>query len=100
MGEKTTFAGLWIQHTPTHAVKAAFTENGNVALEGYEKSDGLADELAAVTAQVSLEDLLTAQEDAKNSVARTAVSAEYSVIVQDNVVEVLTLDSDDLIDDN
>ena len=87
---------MWIQHTPTHAVKAAFTENGDAALERYEKSDGLADELEAVTAQVSLEALLTAQEDAKNSVARTAVSAEYAVIVQDNVVDVLTLDADAL----
>ena len=91
-GEGTTFGGLWIEHSPEYAVKVAFTGDGESTLEGYDISSGLAGVIDVVEVDTSLEALLTAQSSAKSAVADTGVAAEYGVMVQENAVDMLTLD--------
>lgn len=91
-GEASTFGGLWIVHTPQYAVKVAFTEDGETALEGYNISEALAGVIDVMAVDTTLEALLTAQSDAAAAVASTGVDAESGVMVQENVVDVFTLD--------
>ncbi len=91
-GEGGTFGGLWVEHTPQYAVKVAFTENGDTTLNGYEMSSALAGVIDVVEVDATLEALLGVQAGSESAVAGTGVEAEYGVIVQENVVDVLTVD--------
>ncbi len=91
-GEGATFGGLWVEHTPQYAVKVAFTENGDSTLNGYQVSSALAGVIDVVAVDTSLERLIAVQDGSASAVAGTGVAAEYGVIVQDNAVDVFTLD--------
>ena len=95
-GEAATFGGLWIVHTPQYAVKVAFTGDGEATLEGYVVSSALADVIDVVSVDTTLAALLAAQSGAKSAVTDTGVGAEYGVMVQENAVDVLTLDKEAL----
>ena len=91
-GKASTFGGLWIVHTPQYAVKVAFTEDGETALEGYDMSAALDDVIDVVEVDTTLAALVSAQSGAAAAVASTGIAAESAVILRDNVVDVFTLD--------
>jgi len=93
--EEETFGGLWTEHSPDYRVVAAFTASGSETLERYQKSAGLAEAIQVKSVDTSLSSLLATQVAADLSSGKTSVSTESAVIVNDNVVEVYTLDEEE-----
>lgn len=98
-GEPATFGGIWIEHTPTFKVRAAFTENGAETLGAYEQSADLQAVLETVVAGSSLVDLGSARDLAQAAVSRTGNRADFALNVPGNVVHIYTLDADGLKED-
>lgn len=93
-----TFGGLWIQHTHTFKIKAAFTSSGTESLSRYEKSKDLSQALEVVSVDTTYQALLEAQELANTAVERTEVAADAGINLVGNVVEIYVLDAQELRD--
>ncbi|MBN2002440.1 MAG: hypothetical protein JXA21_03710 [Anaerolineae bacterium] len=85
--EQSTFAGLWIQHSPQYRVIVYFTHNGKETIEPYIK-DGALDSIVEVrTANTTLKDLENIQDDTLRAVREFGIPVESGINVFENRVE-------------
>ena len=93
--ERATFGGIWIQHEPSYLVVAQFTPKGGRNLQDYLRSEARA-ELAPVidqrTVRHSLRRLHQIQVAANRAVRRQGVAADTQINLQENRVELYTVE--------
>lgn len=92
--ESATFAGLWLEHTPTFKVIVQFTGAAKPNIATYTQNKELAAIVEIRTAKVSLVDLEKAQAKAFSSFSGTGIRIEAGINVQKNHVELYTLAQD------
>ncbi len=89
--ESGTFAGLWIQHEPTHRIIARFTRDGEATVRPYITGgplDGLVD---VRTADATLNDLKAAQNGAMTKARGVSVPVESEIDVIGNRVKLFVV---------
>ena len=86
--ERDTFAGLWIEHEPEYRVITAFTRDGEQTIRPYAEGGPLEDVVEVREASATLAELQEAQERAGDLVRDLGIQADFSIVVQQNRVEV------------
>ncbi len=95
--EAQTFAGLWIEHTPTFRVVVRFTRQPGQTMGRYLVAyPALADLVETRTARVSLADLQKAQDEALTSLRNAGIPLESGINVFDNRVELYVAEANRL----
>lgn len=95
--EAKTFAGLWIEHTPTFRVIVRFTRQPGQTIKHYLAAyPALADLVETRTASVSLVELQKAQEEALISFRNAGIPFESGINVFDNHVELYVAEANRL----
>ncbi len=90
--ESGTFAGLWIQHEPTHRIIARFTRDGEATVRPYVTGGPLEGLVDVRTADATLNDLKTAQSSAMTKANRVAFPTESEIDVIGNRVKLFVVD--------
>ena len=90
--ESGTFAGLWIQHEPTHRIIARFTRDGEATIRPYVTGGPLAGLVDVRTADATLIDLKTAQSSAMTKASGVGVPVESEIDVIGNRVKLFVVD--------
>ncbi len=85
--EAATFAGLWLEHTPTCKVVVQFTDATKRDISPYLQNTDLSASVEVRTANVSLTDLEKAQAAALSAIASTGIPVESGINVRENWVE-------------
>ncbi len=85
--EAATFAGLWLEHTPTFKVVVQFTDATKRDISPYLQNTDLSASVEVRTANVSLTDLEKAQAAALSAITSTGIPVESGINVRENWVE-------------
>ena len=90
--ESDTFAGLWIQHEPTHRIIARFTREGEATIRPYVTGGPLAGLVDVRTADATLNELKAAQNSAMTKSRDVSVPVESEIDVIGNRVKLFVVD--------
>ncbi len=82
--EVRTFAGLWIQQTPSYRVVVAFTHDGQQTMRRYVAGTALESVIDVRTAAVTLAELKAEQARAQGLTARLGLDRNSAIMVQAN----------------
>jgi len=85
--ERSTFAGLWIQHTSQFRIVVQFTQDGEKTIRSYVENGSLADIVEIRTASISLAELEAVQTAVLLDVRNLNVPIESGINVFQNRVE-------------
>ncbi|CAG0937598.1 Large cysteine-rich periplasmic protein OmcB [Thermoflexales bacterium] len=86
--EKTTFAGLWIEHTPRFRVVAQFTQGGEETVLPYIQNGPLTDLVEVQTVPISLEQLRVTHSNVIRDIQATDTPAESDIDLKANRIKV------------
>jgi hypothetical protein len=90
--EAGTFAGLWIQQTPTYRVVVAFTRDGEKTIRRHIANTPLASVIEVRAAQATLAELETAQQRVIALMESLDLAVSSAINVQENQVELYVTD--------
>jgi hypothetical protein len=91
--ERDSFAGLWIQHEPEYRFVVLFTQGGSEKIRPYVKGEPYAPLVEVRSgADAALPELHAAQSKAGHLVERVDLSADSSLNIMKNRVELYVLD--------
>ena len=90
--EAETFAGLWIQHTPTFKVIVKFVGDGEKTIQPYIENNPLESLIEIHPATVSLASLVTEQETAIVLVRDIDVRVDSGIDIKQGVVELYVIE--------
>lgn len=90
--ESSTFAGLWIQHTPQFRVVVLFAHNGEETIRPYVEDGPFADIVQVRRAEIPLVELEAIQAEALLKVRDLDVPVESGINVFENRVELYVIE--------
>ncbi len=90
--EAGTFAGLWIQQTPTYRVVVAFTRDGEKTIRRYVSNTPQAGVIEVRTAQATLAELEAAQQRVIALMESLGFAMSSGINIQENRVELYVTD--------
>lgn len=91
-GEQATFAGLWIQHSPTYRVVAQFTRDGTQTIQSYVTGGPLANLVDVRPAALTLAELEAAQASALRAIRPLGVPVEAGLSMAKNRAEIYVVE--------
>ena len=90
--ESETFAGLWLEHTPTYRVVAQFTDNGIETIRPYIQDRPLSQKVEVRRADLSEATLIESQDSVVELVDELGIDNDSRVDIRNNQVEFYVLD--------
>lgn len=90
--EAATFAGLWIQNSPTYRVIVCFTRNGEATIKPYVENGPLANLIEVRTTKLTLQQLQGLQSQTASLVKQLGLSVHTGISVSDNFAQVYVPD--------